>query len=204
MRRERSIRDGEIVPEEIICMSFKRKSRVTRKTAVIILLRRKKLLFTLDNFLLNFKNTFIFSPNLISYFIPIEICHVKFFFISMDNSKTILTKSMKNFISNYSYLYCLYLSNFIYIYIYLSFIILIYENDRKKLLCSFRSSSEAMFEMRRTFPRITRDRVKRKSISCFANFVKSFCVCVCARARARARVCVCVHGCERIATGYVP
>jgi len=117
MRRERSIRDGEIAPEEIICMSFKRKSRVTRKTAVIILLRRKKLLFTLDNFLLNFKNTFIFSPDLISYFIPIEICHVEFFFISMNNSKIILTKSMRKFISNYLYLYCLYLSNFIYIYI---------------------------------------------------------------------------------------
>jgi len=89
---------------------------------------------------------------------------------------------MRKFISNYLYLYCLYLFN--YIYIYLSFIILIYEDDRKKLLCSFRSSSEAMFEMRRTFPRITRDRVKRKSISCFANFVKSLCVCVC--------VCVCM------------
>lgn len=31
--------------------------------------------------------------------------------------------------------------------------------------------------MRRMFPRITRDRVKRKSISRFANFVKSFRVC---------------------------
>jgi len=48
MRRERGIRDEEIAPEEIICMSFKRKSRVTRKTAVIILLRRKKLPFKLD------------------------------------------------------------------------------------------------------------------------------------------------------------
>jgi len=115
MRRERSIRDGEIAPEEIICMSFKRKSRVTRKTAVIILLRRKKLLFTLDNFLLNFKNTFIFSPELISYFISIEICHVEFFFISMDNSRNIFTKSIRKFISNYLYLYMSILSPIIYL-----------------------------------------------------------------------------------------
>lgn len=45
---------------------------------------------------------------------------------------------------------------------------------------SFQSISRAIFEMQRTFSRITQ--VKRKSISCFANFVKSFRMCVRMRA----------------------
>lgn len=61
--------------------------------------------------------------------------------------------------------------------LYVSFIILIIcEDDRNNIYC-FRSISGTIIKMRRTFPRITRTRVKRKSISCFVNFVKSFRVC---------------------------